>query len=91
MLTLTLALTLALGSSGCGTILHLGETEPQGVAIYGGARWWMCALPDDDFAIYLALPAFLIDFPLSVAADTLLLPVSIGYACAVGWRSARSS
>jgi len=81
---------LALCLSGCGTVYNLGGEHSQtspGI-IYGGvqvAAWTMGSALTSDNGCVINLPAYwfplgLIDLPLSLVADTMLLPGTLVYA-----------
>lgn len=74
------ALILALGLNGCATLVSL--LEPNSPKIYGGTRMSLDAraqassgeTPGYGWTWY---PLMLIDLPLSVVTDTVLLPVTV--------------
>lgn len=84
-----LALGLTVALSGCGTLLDHTEFGPSHVSerVYGGVRYdaevirsGVATAPDTPWewaARILWLPFFVADVPVSAAADTLLLPISV--------------
>lgn len=78
----SVALVACLALPGCGTFLvepvcravRAGGSKASPPLVYGGVRSWFWLL--DDGGLFL-LPLALVDFPLSLVADTIILPYTI--------------
>lgn len=67
-------LGLVLLLTGCGTIIDLDTFGPR---LMGGVRHDWRQIGDPDPADRVLVPFYCIDMPISIAADIVLLPISI--------------
>ena len=73
--TLCLALTACVASSGCVSLEHAFDPD-EDFQIYGGVKQSSAYLTNAE-SPFFGQVFRLIDFPLTVALDTVLLPISI--------------
>ncbi|HEX7898310.1 MAG TPA: YceK/YidQ family lipoprotein [Planctomycetota bacterium] len=77
-----LAAALLLGLAGCGTIVDIaggGPLEGPNPHVFGGVRYdWDFASTGGPCCRTAALaPCFLFDIPISLAADVVMLPITV--------------